>query len=221
MVDKYQVDISIDDETLAIIENDNLKLYAFRAVKGPSSGKPLVWYSPAKILNGTIISWSVNYGAFHSITDLNATAEFHSITSKVIDLGQSMVVNSGTTDVTNDGTEGTISIVNNDTDDCNCGISEYKDGKFNPMCAFPLRRHFTDEITPLQKVALMLAGPVIKTATVVERSLGPGIVIDLTNNHERTVSYSMDDAWDADTKGDSVEFKSNSKMNPLLINPAT
>jgi len=232
MASEYKVNITIDDDSLKTLKADGFNLYAFRAVKGPQNGQPLVWYSrPAtKIFASSNISWKVNYGAFVSLSDgkLNVQhtipngAEFDTREDKVINLGQKMIVDgSGNVSVTPDGVADTIAITNNNKNEAYvCGISEYKNNAFNPMCAFPLIQNNSDLITPIAQIVLMFATDTVRTATVVERSLGPGIVIDLTSSPERSVSYSVSGTWKADVNGYAENFASDAEMNPFLINPA-
>jgi hypothetical protein len=226
---EYTVNIEMKENTVNELIDGNFQLYAFRAVKGPTGGKPVVWFTTGDILQSTEISWETDYGAFISIKgntpgknglQISNNAEISSRTDKPIELGQKMVVSEkGKVDVV-EGTPDTISIYNNHDRDYTCGISEKKDDKFNPLCAFPLARTITDLITPISKIALMFATQTVKTATVVEKAIGPGILLDLTAEPSRDISYSLDTKWKADNKGPKTVFNSDDPLNPLLINPA-
>lgn len=232
MSSTYRVTIKIDDDTLAELKNNDFKLYAFRAVQSNASGgKPVVWYMTDDILESSILSWKADYGAFVSREGLSGRnnsetisngANFSSVTNKPIDLGQSMIISEkGVANVDSVGIADTISIVNNHYRTYSCGISEDKgNNEFNPLCAFPILATITDMITPIAKVALMFATDTVETATVIEKAISPGIIIDLTTAPSRNVEYNLKTKWKVDAQGKSQSFNSNDPLSPLLINPA-
>lgn len=231
MASSYGVEISMDNKVANDLKNKGFKLYAFRAVEGPKGGKPLVWMSTGNYFAKTNIGWEVGYGAFISAQGITSNQEatvhsgmnYDSRTDLPIELGQKMVVSEvGAVSVVGEGTKDTISIVDRQNQDYICGISEYKNGAFNPLCAFPLIAGATDLITPISKIVLMFATETVRTATVVEKALGPGITVDLTSTPNRAVYYDPDPAkgWSADTQGSAKPFASDADISPLLINPA-
>lgn len=216
----YSITIHMESDTVNTLKDQGFQLYAFRAVKGPSTGKPVVWVVDDDLQNTITIDWTVQYGAFISSQSSAAGTRITNRTDKKTDLGQAFIVdNAGHVNV-GPGTPGTITIDNEFTKKYTCGISEFKDGVYNPLCAFDVLPKFSDLITPIQQVALMFATPVIKTATVIEVSVGPGIVMDVTDMNDRNVSFDILSGWKPDTEEGTVHFSSGDPMNPLLINPA-
>jgi len=200
-------------------------------VKGPSKGgKPIVWIvRDGENYGDTMkIQWSENYGAFVSTQETKNKAHISSRTDMAVNLGGKLIRHpDGHLEVSSDGSEGTISIVNKSLSDVWCGLSEVDNDlpepKFNPICLFGLDRKGTDLITPISRVVLMWAKDTIETATVIEKSLGTGIVVDLTRNNSRALKYDIDNAkWDKndETTGYIEAFESDSELSPLLINPA-
>lgn len=224
MPDVYSIEISMDDDTLEQLKDGKFNLYAFRSVNGPSSGKPVVWkvMNYNMLLNKITIEWTVQYGAFISTEQNVAGTVLKSRTDKPISLDQKMLVDSNGHISVVPGVKNTITIDDEYSVKYTCGISEYNNGAFNPLCSFDVNPTYSDMITPIQEVAVMFATDIIKTATVWERSVGPGIVMDVTNydNLTRLVTYSIPDGWHPVTTDGVKFFKSGDDLNPLLINPS-
>jgi diadenosine tetraphosphatase ApaH/serine/threonine PP2A family protein phosphatase len=63
----------------------------------------------------------------------------------------------------------------------------------------------------------MFATEIVETQTVLEKSLGPGILIDLTGVTQRNVSYDIDKGWHwGDDESWAREIPANSQLSPLL-----
>jgi hypothetical protein len=223
MTDEYSVSISMDDDTVNTLIDGNFKLYAFRAVEGPNSGKPVVWRVCDDILNTITIDWTVQYAAFISTVKNQAGTVITSHSDKPITIGQKLLIDaSGHTSVAG-GVTGTITIDDEYSKGYTCGISEFANGVFSPLCSFDVLPAFSDMITPIQMVALMFATQPIKTATIWEQAVGPGIVLDVTNYESkvRNVTYSIAGGWKPETQDGIIPFKSGDNINPLLVNPAS
>ncbi|MFY1110482.1 MAG: hypothetical protein AB3K77_02180 [Methanosarcinaceae archaeon] len=221
MDSKYRVEISIERESLKEIKNHALKMYAFRAVKGPSGGKPLVWYSVENIQETMKIDWDDNFGAFISPnkTSYNICVHGHFATRKTIALGQRMVIDEvGNAIVDTKGEAGTICILSHHNEEYTCGISEHEGPNFNDFCLFPLLQSYLCRITPVAKIALIFSQTTIRTDNVVEKATGPGILIDFTNETERKVEY-RHGKWIADTNGSQEAFESGQSLSQFLIIP--
>jgi hypothetical protein len=231
MLYAYQVSIKMNEKTLALMKENDYKLYAFRAVekKGGGAGKPLVWKVITDILSTNTMSWNVSYGGYISTQSLDENSCIDQRDDQIINLGDTFSIdNKGVPRViSGTGTKGTIAFHNESPNDYTCGISEYagKDTSgndiFNPMCGFTiLHGDFSDLITPITRLLLMFATDTIETATVIEKALSSGIVVDLSASNKREVTYDEAGGWSADNLGESIPFASNSDMSPLLINPA-
>jgi hypothetical protein len=121
------------------------------------------------------------------------------------------------------GIAGCISVLNKrDSELPSCGISEKNQaGEFAPLCAFPLFGGNLIMIKPIQKVFLMFANKPIVTKTVIAQSVGPGLLIDLTNKQDRTVSYDVNKNWIWDKQeGYAEAYEAGSELAPRLIIPS-
>jgi hypothetical protein len=213
----YSVEIHMESDTVNQLRDNGFHLYAFRAVYGPSTGKSVVWVVDDDIQNNITITWTFQYGAFISSQSSAAGTIITNRTDKKTDLGQAFVVDSAGHVNVVPGTAGVITISNNYSKEYTCGISEYKDGVFNPLCASDLPPDVSCMITPIKKVALMFSTQVIEPATVIEVSVGPGIVIDLTDMNNRDVNFDIVSGWRPAIVDGTVQFGPGDQINPLLM----
>jgi hypothetical protein len=112
-------------------------------------------------------------------------------------------------------------VVNATSTPFSCGISQLQsDGTYAPLAVFPLFGNNEDEMVPVEKVFLMFASSTIDTGTVIEKSFGSGILIDLTGAPSRSVSYDLNLSWN-DRQGTwGTVFPPNTSLVPLLIGGA-
>ena len=218
----YSLTINVDQDSLAKMNASNIKLFAFRSVETNSSGgAPLVWQRGDLVYKQQVIGWNVNYGAFFTDEKISGNANYSGISNYPIKLGQVLSIdNTGTGEITDEGTNGTVSVLNNSKRDFSCGVSqEDTNGDLSPICAFPLLTSFIDLMIPIEKVALIFASDTSKTSTVYYRARGPGILVDLTSPtaKNRVLNYSLSDGWVADKLGTSNLFDANTDMSKMLI----
>ncbi|KAA6215045.1 hypothetical protein CP973_39280 [Streptomyces albofaciens JCM 4342] len=198
----YGIDITMNDETVNALSQGGYKLYGFRAVKSTTAnGRPLTWFKTSNYAKKTEITWEKVFGAFTSKSTIIDGGKIEASNSYPIDLGQKLVVEepTGTGHVEKEGTAGAISIVNRTTTRFTSGIAqESRVGgatTLNPLCAFPLYGNNLNMFVPVEKVLLLFASTPIDTGVVIERSFGPGILVDLTEAESRSVTYHIDEGW--------------------------
>jgi len=218
----YQVNITMLQDTADTLCAQNYQLYAFKVVNGPSNGLPVVWFSTSTFGLSTAITWSESYRVF---TSRSATVGPN--TKVLVDndydaaLGDLLTVNSptGTGVVTDGGPAGAISATNITSTAFSCGISQLQsDGTYAPLALFPLYGNMEDEMVPVEKVFLMFASATVDTGTVIEKSFGSGIMIDLTGAATRSVSFDLNNGW-SDSHGTwGTLYPPNTSLVQLLIN---
>lgn len=215
----------MDDKTLSKLQERKYILFAFRAVEtSAEGGLPVIWFSTNGYSETTNVSWQETYGAFASTTEVKSGTKIDANCQKEINLNQKMeVVSPLQCKEPVDGITGCISVLNKrDAELPSCGISEKNQAnEFAPLCAFPLFGGNLIMIKPIQKVFLMFANKPIVTKTVIAQSVGPGILIDLTNKQERTVTYDVDKNWSWDKQeGYAATYEAGSDLAPRLILPS-
>ena len=194
----YGITITMSQETVAYLQRAGFVLYAFKAVRSPASGWPLVWSRTESFQLSTPISWSGEYQAYTSIDSRLApgrrvTASF----SDGIGSGQALVVmdHEGTGEVRPGPDPRAIAIQNHTTAQFACGISQEIGGAVPPLCAFALPGNAEVPIIPIEKVFLTFSTQSLDTGAVVEQSASQGALVDLTDRATRTVEYAVDRGW--------------------------
>lgn len=214
----YQINFTLDTDTLATLQDQGYQLYAFKSVASSTQGaKPLVWFSVStkKLLANVSINWTEQYQAFiNESTAIGTEGSTVDASASIdADLGQIVVVDPhGNLSAETNGVANALTIENDSTNPLVCGISQQVNGAMKQLCAFPLYGQNADVIMPKEKVLLMFSTNVYETATVIERAFSKGLLIDLTGNHSRTVSFDLNTGWSA---GD-VTWATNVGFHALL-----
>ena len=188
----YKVTISMSQDTVTQLTQQGQSLLGFKSVISDNTGGvPVVWFSTTTLGLNTYVKWTESYQAYTSSEQAIASGEIDASNPYDIDLGQTLHVDgsAGTGTVMSSGTAGSIIITSTVDQAFTCGVSQKSGGDFNPICAFPLNGNGTDTITPIEKVFLVFASGPVNTGTVIEKSAGPGLLIDLTDAGSRTVQY--------------------------------
>jgi hypothetical protein len=221
MGNNLKVSVYLNEETCFRLMENNYNLYAFRAVEtSADGGLPVVWENVRYMPSMNELVWPEEYEAFASQTKVTPSARIVANYSKRIELGKKMRITPPLNcQNPENGFEGCISIINETTSEIpSCGISEEDgNGQFIPLCAFPLYDHNMIAIKSIQKVLLMVAGSKIAKNTIIERSQGPSILIDLTNKQECKVSLDVYNGWRMESEGHAEIYGADRELGPLLI----
>jgi len=215
----YQVNITMSQETVYQLFQGNYYLYGFKAVQTTiPGGAPLVWFMTQNYAMSTVVGWQKQYQAYTSNNIIIPNGEITPIFSASITLGQTLSVGSdGSGQVVTGGPSTAISIMNKSMTKFTCGISEVQNSAVNPLCAFPLYGNSVDVIAPIEKVLLMFSSSLVPTGTVIMQAFASGLLIDLTSDNMRTVSYDFNKGWSWGGSSWAQQVPSNANIIPLLI----
>jgi hypothetical protein len=215
----YQITINMDDTTVDTLQQDGYQLYAFKAVQGPGSGVPVVWFSTDVFSDSTVLQWSESYQAYTSQSvALGTNIQITASASYPITLGQVLNVTNPTgTGVVAEGPDPQAVAINNTTSTpFVCGISEaMASGAYQPLCAVPLPGNMEDLIVPIEQVFLVFSTLPINTGTVIEQSYSSGVLVDLTSSASQSVSFDINQGWTAEPW--ATVYPPNTNLVPLLI----
>jgi hypothetical protein len=219
----YQVTVTLDTTTLGDLVAGHYQLYGFKAVQTTmGGGAPLVWFATTSFMASTVINWTEQYQAFTSLSQIITGGQIVASSPYDITLGQTLNVGpNGVGNVTEQGTSGAVSILNTTTQQFTCGISEMQNGIPSPLCAFPLYGNGMDVIAPIEKVLLMFSTLPFNTGTVIEQAYSQAILIDLTSNNQRTVSFDINLGWSWGGASWAQAIVANADLVPLLIDSPT
>lgn len=219
MASDYEIDITLSPATVDALKNGGFALYAFKAVKSSVAGAaPLVWFRTTAFLSTTTVKWQEQYKAYISTDEIIANGKIQSSADCNIDLGQTAyVTQNGNISPASEGSAGAISILNQGNQPWTTGISQMTNGQANPMCAIPLYGKNMDVVVPIEKVLLTFASNTVNTGTVVYKAYAESVLVDLTGNQERSISFDINNSWSWGTGTWAQTYPANSDLVPLLI----
>ncbi|MFI9588438.1 hypothetical protein ACIHCQ_43210 [Streptomyces sp. NPDC052236] len=198
----YTVNITMDDATVTELSDAGFTLYAFKAVSSSmGGGAPTVWASTNTYSAATTLAWTEDYYAYASNSSISSGVTFIGSDTKEISLGQTLQVNrNAVTSVVGVGNPGTITVQNMTTTQFSCGLAQPSPigGQPTPVCAFPLYGLNRDLITPVEKIALVFAAEPYQQGEVIEGSIGPAVLVDLTQDTTVNTAYNINTGWQTD-----------------------
>lgn len=215
----YSTLINMSDKTLTTLKDEKWFLYGFKAVKGPNNGKPLVWFKTNDFNRKTTITWEEVYEGYIDSAEAITNGKIDGSNSQSIDLGMKLLVaEAGTLTTDRTAKADQIWIKGQSNKRWTCGIAQRTGSDVTPLCAFPLHGLSTVEVMPVEKIVLMFATDQIDTGKVLEQSVGPALLINLTgaDKNTRTVAYDTDDTWTANTQGWATILDGTDLVAPLI-----
>ncbi|HEY0015638.1 MAG TPA: hypothetical protein VGC13_04945 [Longimicrobium sp.] len=224
MATPYSITITIPDETVTTLKSGGYQLYGFKGVRGPRTGKPLVWFATEDYSETTALTWSEEYFAYTSRSvKLTPSTRITATGQDAVNLGQLVTVAAGGVGTVSQGPDPrAIAILNaaSPPTDFVCGLSQPNgiDPKPLPICAFPLPAGMEDLIVPIAQVFLMFASAPVNTGTVIEQSYGWGALVDLTADHDMEVKYDLKVPTQWVQVPGITASAPNTDLIPLLIN---
>lgn len=219
----YQITIDMSQATVTALLQGGFSLYGFKAVQTTQKGgAPVVWFKSDIYSTSTQVSWTQQYEAYTSSSQIIPNGQITSSFSTPIDLEQTLQVDQlgGTGSVITGGVPSAISIHNLLKQQYTCGISQVQNGAVQPMCAFPLYGGNLDVIAPIERVLLMFSTNPVNTGTVIVQAYSSGLLIDLTSAAQRSVTYDINLGWGPTAPAWATQVPANADMVPLLIDPS-
>lgn len=219
----FSTTIQISTDDLAALKNQGYSLYAFKAVAASGSGAPTVWFKldQGRLVTNNVLSWTEKYQGYNSTSQVMNYVQISANSIIDTDLGDLVTIdrNSGILSNSTNGSNGTISFLNNAQQEFTIGIKQTINGISNILCAFEIPGNgYMKVITPVAKIALIFSTDNIQTATVTMKSMSSGALIDLTGTTSRTVNFSLANGWSANENPTWLStFGASTDMSSLLI----
>ena len=218
-----QITIAMSSATVEQLMLGGFRLYGWKAVKTTQSGAaPLVWFNTSRFTASTLVSWTDQYQAYTSNTT-NLSPGMRIVPSFFTDiaLGQTLNVgNGGFGSVVAGGVGGAISVNNTTTTQFTCGMNQMQNvngsGAQSPLCALPLPGRLLDVFAPVEQVLLMFSSVALNTGTIINQAPSDGVLVDLTSNNQREVTFDINAGWSTNGLQDQL-VRANSNLVPLLI----
>jgi hypothetical protein len=196
--------ISMSPDTLHGLRNSGYTLEMFRVVNTNDDGAmPTVCFSFNQYLERTALTWTDQAKAYTSATAINVGATIAALFSIAIEPGQILTIDeSGVGSVTADGIPGTICVRNTSGRSFTTGVMS--SGPDAPLCAVALHGQDLKVIELTTKVLLLFSGSSAIPGTIVDRSQGPGVMVDYADEFtcvhglERALNFDLDKGWSWD-----------------------
>lgn len=215
---QYMVMITMPTTTVQTLKLDGFALYGFKAVQSSQQGAPLVWLRTDQLMSSTQVAWTDDYQAYTSTNQIMPGGQIMEQFAARISPGETLQIQRGGTGmVMPQGTPNAISFLNQDFSQYTVGISQQHDGRFSPLCAFPLAGNMMSVITPIQKVLLMFSPVQANPGTVVMHSSNPGLLIDLAGTNQRSVSFDINTGWSSGGGSWGQQIPANTDLSQLLL----
>ncbi|MDC0678446.1 hypothetical protein [Sorangium atrum] len=93
-------------------------------------------------------------------------------------------------------------------------------GACAPLCAFPLFGKNLQILVPLQRVLLMFSTVPIAPGTAIERSYGPGILVEREGADERAITFDINASWSWGGFAWAQQVPASADIVPLLVVPS-
>lgn len=219
----YQVSFTMSEATVEALQG--YSLVVFKGVQGPNatpgSAVPLAWIVSQTFGLNTDIRWEEDYSAYTSTDQIVPGGTITASNPVPIDIGETYNVGaSGTGPVTEDGQSNAITVQNTSTTQFVCGLAQTPADSTvaNAICAFTLYGQMADVMIPEEKIFMMFVSATVDTGKVFEKSIGPGLLVDLTGVEKRTgIVFDINDGWSWGGFNWAKDYKASSNLVPLLI----
>lgn len=195
----YAIDIAMSPATVNALANGRYQLFMFKAVQSAvGGGMPTVWSATSRYSALTKVNWTEQYYAYASTQEIRNGVNFLGSDTAQINLGQYLdVAANALVSVNNGATPQGITSRNLTTTPFTTGLAQPGPGSTEPapICAFPLYGKNMDLMIPRQKVALVFAAAPLEQGMVIESSIGPAVLVDLTLRNSATLEYDVNKGW--------------------------
>ncbi|MCK8679990.1 MULTISPECIES: hypothetical protein [Streptomyces] len=217
----YMINVAMSPETVQQLAQGNYKLFMFKAVQSAvGGGAPTVWAATTQYSTSTSVAWTEDYYAYASMEEIQNGVDFSSSDTEAIDLGQILQVSGQAVgSVVDGGTPGAVTVQNTVTTPFTCGLAQPNPtggGLPTPICAFPLYGLNLDLIVPLEKVALVFAAAPYQEGMVIESSIGPAVLADLTLSNNISLGYDINNGWSW-TGNQASDIPSDQFIETLIV----
>ncbi|WP_092278040.1 MULTISPECIES: hypothetical protein [unclassified Duganella] len=218
----YTVAFSMSADTVQALQGSTLVVFKGVKSQGGSNGAaPLAWFTFDGFSTSNTLSWTEDYSAYVSTSKIIPKGIITASDTHEITFGETMnVIDGGLGQVVDGGQKNAISVNNTTSTLYTSGIAQVPpDGSAaQPLCAFNLYGNHENLFIPEEKVFLMFVSGTVKLGTVVAKSIGQGLLADLTGVQKRDgIVYDINAGWSWGGGAWGQAIAPNSDLSPLLI----
>jgi hypothetical protein len=225
----YQLQVSIDPDTLTQLTKSGYTLYGFLAAQvSDTQALPLLWYASDLYSSHTVIEWTDQYAVYTSVSTLTSGQSVNVGMSIAMSAGQLLTIGAGggSSKLTSNGIPDYFAVLNTSTTSQICGLMAGDTASAaRPFCALPLNGGSAQVFKPLPHLLLLFSTAICAPATALtqwQQSSGPAMLVDLSSAVQPAVSYNLSTGWSwgENIWGKSVPFGTNLATLLLTQPPA-
>lgn len=225
MSTNYEVDISLDNATLAAL-NSGWQMQVYKGVKtsNPGGALPTVWYTVSKFSSLVKTLWSESYGGYFSDSTVASGVTVDIQTQDPMNAGDVINLNAdGSSSVsTTGGVPNAFAFTSDKAETWTSGLLVAPEGEpLAPCCAFPQYGSVGNVIEPYEKVLILFTQDQLDTGAVVETAVSTSVSIILSPSMPTAaVSYDINSGWNTNGNPQAAVNPMNFTLAPELIVPS-
>jgi hypothetical protein len=224
----YQLQVSIDSNTLVQLTKSGYTLYGFLAAQvADTQALPLLWYANHLYTQHTVIEWTDQYAVYTSVSTLASGQSVNVGMPLAMSAGQLLTIGAGgSSNLTSNGIPDYFAVLNTSATSQVCGLMAGDTASAAlPFCALPLNGGSAQVFKPLPQLLLLFSTASCAPATALtqwQQSSGPAMLVDLSSAVQPAVSYNLSTGWSwgENIWGKSVPFGTNLATLLLTQPPA-
>lgn len=218
----YQVTVQLPSATLQALTASGYSLLAFQPVQATAGGgQPVLWIRVASLANSIIIEWTQAYTAYLSQSEIAINGTVLMQASGEVAPGQILEVGQdGSVKVTDGGPENAMSVLNTTSTPYTCGLASSSSSVTSPIAAFPLYGNSMDAMAPVEQLFLLFESYPATAGQILDRTLAPGLLVDLSGVTEREVGFDINNGWTTGGAPWATTVPANTPLSQVLIRQA-
>lgn len=211
----------LDGDAAETLTDNGFSLYAYQAVDTNIAGWPTVWYATALLTPSMTLSWTAPGYAYTALaTDIAPPGVVVPGATYPLGPGQTLQVDTanGTGSIINAGPPDCLTIANQTTTQFSCGPAWSAAGmQPAPACALELFGGNDVLIRPRNTVLLAFESGTRVVGQAVETLSAPALLVSLAKATSRSVSYSLNTNWAANTADWASQYPAGTELPDVLI----
>lgn len=217
------IQIALEGDAAETLARNGFRLYACQAQDTNILGWPTIWYATAALSPSMTLSWPASGDAYTALqTDVAPPqvvmpGAFYPVTT-----GQTLKVTGagGTGSVSNEGPADCVTIANLTTSQFTCGPARSVNaGPPAPSCALQLFGGNDILVRPRNEILLAFESGTRAVGQAIETLSAPSLLVSLAGVSSRSLSYSLNTNWAANTQSWATQCPAGTSLCQLLVSP--
>jgi len=217
----FSIQIALEGDAAQTLTQNGFHLYACQAQDTNILGWPTIWYATDALTPMMTLGWPASGAAYTALqTNVAPPQTANSTASYTMMPGQTLKITStsGTGSVSNEGPADCITIANLTTSQFTCGPARGANaGPSSPCCALQLFGGNDILVRPRNMILLALESGTRATGQTVATLSAPSLLVSLDGATSRSVTYSLNTNWAANTESWATQYPAGTNLCDLLV----